>query len=135
LELQQKLRILFADELGSYTLIGSGAVTPALSVRKDTDVITDRTVTGVECVIREFPPISTPKAGYDFIQDKKQWQLYLVLWTGGENTLESCRQILIENFPGCMIGPQTTDPKYQGIQAQQSVRIPDYAGARDYLGA
>ncbi len=135
LELRQQLEILLADELGSYTLMGSGFVTPAISVRKDSDVITDRTVTGVECVIREFPVTSNPKPAYGLIHDKKQWQSYLVRWAGGENTLESCRQILIENFPGCSVSHIATYSIFLCILSLQSVRIPDYAGARVYLGS
>lgn len=129
-ELRAQIQELLADDVGTYALTG-GVTTPAVMVLDSGDVVSDRTVTGLEVVIRRNPISDEGKATFDSVRAVKMWQVFLVQW-GGNYTLESAKDKLRRKFPNIRAVTVKVE-KGSGVREQISVRIPDIDEFDDWL--
>ncbi|MBW4422486.1 MAG: hypothetical protein KME13_25290 [Myxacorys californica WJT36-NPBG1] len=129
-ELRNQIETLLTDEVGTYALTG-GTTTPAVIVLDSGDVVSDRTVTGLEVVIRRSPISDEGKATFDSVRAVKMWQIFLVQW-GDHYTLEAAKDKLRRKFPNTRAIPIKVE-KGSGVREQVSVRIPDIEEFDDWL--
>jgi hypothetical protein len=129
-ELRTQVQELLIDEVGTYALTG-GVTTPAVIVLDSADVVSDRTVTGLEVVIRRSPISDEGKPTFDSVRAAKVWQIFLVQW-GGAYTLESAKDKLRRKFPNTRAMTVKVE-KGSGVREQVSIRIPDVADFDDWL--
>jgi hypothetical protein len=129
-ELRTQIQDALVDEIGTYALTG-GATTPAIIVLDSGDVVSDRTVTGLEVVIRRTPISDDGKPTFDAVRAAKVWQIFLVQWNGNY-TLEAAKDKLRRKFPNTRAVPIKVE-KGSGIREQISVRIPDDLEFDDWL--
>jgi hypothetical protein len=129
-ELRTQIQDILVDEIGTYALTG-GTTTPAVIVLDSGDVVSDRTVTGLEVVIRRSPISDDGKPTFDAVRAAKVWQVFLVQWNGNY-TLEAAKDKLRRKFPNTRAVPIKVE-KGSGIREQVSVRIPDDLEFDDWL--
>jgi hypothetical protein len=130
LELRSQIQELLTDEIGSYTLPG-GVETPAIAVLDSGETISDRTVTGLEIIIRRMPVKDEGKPMFDCVRTAKEWQVFLVQWQG-EHKMQDAIDKLKQKFPNTRAIPVRVE-KGSGIREQFSVRIPDELDALDWI--
>ncbi|MBW4421782.1 MAG: hypothetical protein KME13_21610 [Myxacorys californica WJT36-NPBG1] len=129
-ELRTQIQELLVDDVGTYALTG-GVTTPAVIVLDSGDVLSDRTVTGLEVVIRRNPISDEGKATFDAVRAAKMWQVFLVQW-GGNYTLEAAKDKLRRKFPNTRAVTVKVE-KGSGVREQVSVKIPDVDEFDDWL--
>lgn len=98
IELRTQLQTLLIDDLGYYTFANGAGVAPAIVVQDMNEIISDRTVSGLEVVIFRVPQ-SAPKTVYGGVQRIRTWQIYLKQWDG-DRTLQSAIDKIEQTFPG-----------------------------------
>jgi hypothetical protein len=130
LELRSQIQELLTDEIGSYTLPG-GVETPAIAVLDSGETISDRTVTGLEIIIRRVPIRNDGKAMFDCVRADRLWQIFLVQWQG-DHTIQDALDKLTQKFPNTKAIPVRFE-KGSGIREQFSVRISDELDALDWI--
>jgi hypothetical protein len=121
-ELRDEIKDLLTAEIGTYALTG-GATTPAIIILSAGDVVSDRTVTGLEVVIRRTPISDQSRPTFDAVRAEKNWQVFLVQWAGAY-TLDAAQDKLRRHFANSRSIPIKIE-KGSGIKEQVSVRIPD----------
>lgn len=124
-ELRDRLLILLADELGTYT-IGKPPLTndaPAIAIQDSGETRpNDRAINGLEIIIRRSPGRDSQSV-YGGVQRKRSWQLFLVQHQGN-HTLQAAIDKLELAFPNTkaiVIGAN----QQKNIREQVSVKIPD----------
>lgn len=130
LDLRNAIQALLSEELGTYTLPG-GFETPAIVVLSTGEVLSDRTVSGLEVVIRRSPVRDEGAECFDCVRAVKTWQVFLVQW-GGDYTIDDAKEKIRQKFPGSVAVTLNID-KGGAIREQISLKLPDILDANDWI--
>lgn len=125
-DLRDRILLLLADELGTYT-IGKPPKTadaPAITIQDSGETRpNDRAITGLEIIIRRSPE-RDHQSVYQGVQRKRTWQFFLVQHHQGPHTLQAAIDKLELAFPNMksnLIGAN----QQKNIREQVSARIID----------
>lgn len=124
-ELRDRLLILLANELGTYTIGKPPLTNDALAIciqDSGEQRPNDRAITGLEIIIRRSPGRDS-QGVYGGVQRKRSWQLFLVQHQGN-HTLQAAIDKLELAFPNTkaiVIGAN----QQKNIREQVSIKIPD----------
>jgi hypothetical protein len=130
-ELRTELQTLLIEDLGYYTFANNAGVAPAIAVLDSGDTVVDRTVSGLEVIVRRMPIRDEGKAMFDCVRASKTWQVFLVQWQGN-HTLQNAIDKIRRKFPNTIALPAKIE-KGIGIREMIALRIVDNLDADDWL--
>lgn len=128
-DLRDAIQQAVGDALGSYRFVNQqgnpiGPVAPAISILDSGEAVpNNRRVSGLEIVIRKHPN-RTPRPCFGGHQEVKSWQVFLVQWVEGPDTMAIALSRMTAAFP--LLRSQTLGTSEQkNVKEQVGILISD----------